>query len=430
MRGTDILCFCVSILFVTLLLTGCDCKKAEDNAVSNINNEIKWEDIYSNEEAAILYEDLTLDGMNDIIVVSKVKNNDVYTESMHIFDGHTMEECIVVDAQKFIDEHVQTDRNMLVSGNEKTIDAFRSFQFQDSEIYLNTAYDSEILYPEIQYGDTNRYSIIDNKLIVKSLCYVGIYEVCGYFEVIYDYNENTFSPKQISFQELANNTLFESTHVDSADTISDGVFVYSYYKHGLKVIDYLGNDSLVSVPVEFKGIPIICIGKGCFKSSSISLIYMPSILEIGENAFAYNDELAVVYATNVQLIGSNAFMSCDSLSTICIDNVISIERKAFDMCSSLTNIHLPAAMYIGYQAFYNTSISDIYLPVAITVNSQAFADCFSLRRVFVPNVSYIGHDLFFSCDGIELITRADNDTVSNYFDIYHIKEKLIGLITY
>ena len=90
----------------------------------------------------------------------------------------------------------------------------------------------------------------------------------------------------------------------------------------------------------------------------------------------------------------------------------------------MKSINLPKVKYIGYQAFYNVAVTDIYLPEALVVGSQAFAACFDLKRIYLPSAVSFGNDVFFSCGEIELYTAEGNLAVKEYFEVYHDKEDL------
>jgi BspA type Leucine rich repeat region (6 copies) len=80
-----------------------------------------------------------------------------------------------------------------------------------------------------------------------------------------------------------------------------------------------------------------------------------SVTSIGDEAFAYSDNLTSVTIPNsVISIGGSAFDHCTSLTNVTIGNsVISIGDSAFGECASLTSVTIPASVTnIGPNAFY------------------------------------------------------------------------------
>lgn len=435
----------LSLLIATFLLIGCESTDDSVDTYSYERDSYNWDETYEIDNSILSYErdinnwnetyeidssilirlDLTSDGVEEYIIISKA-DTDFYSESIQIFDGATSTACQITDAGQFIDANISTNLESWVKDrrDNPTIKSVRDFTLNYESFHINVTFDSSAFYPEIQYSITNIYSIADGKLVLNTLCYVSPYEVSGYLSVTYGYSDGVFSAVQVSFHELPHNILYRSSPVDSSEAITDGDFVYKYYKNGLRVVEYHGTDTIIRIPDEYSGLPIIRVSAGCFSSSDIRAVIMPSVLEISSGAFEYCDYLTTVYAPNTILIGAEAFFSCDRLEAVSFENAVFVNTGAFDTCSNMKNINLPKVKYIGYQAFYNVAVTDIYLPEALAVRSQAFADCFDLKRIYLPSAVSFGNDVFFSCGEIELYTAEGNLAVKEYFESYRNKEDL------
>ena len=433
----------LSLLIATLLLVGCESTDDSVDTYSYERDSYNWDETYEIDNTILSYErdinnwdetheidssiliryDITSDGVEEYIIISRA-DTDFYSESIQIFDGATSTACQITDAGQFIDANISTNLESWDMRNNPAIKSVRDFTLNDESFHINVTFDSSTFYPEIQYGITNIYSIAYGKLVLNTLCYVSPYEVSGYLSVTYGYSDGVFSAVQVSFHELPHKILYRSSPVDSSEAITDGDFVYKYYKSGLKVTEYHGTDTIIRIPDEYNGLPIICVSTGCFSSSDIRAVIMPSVLEISSGAFEFCDYLTTVYAPNTILIGSYAFSSCNSLEAVSFENAVFVDTRAFDTCSNMKSINLPKVKYIGYQAFYNVAVTDIYLPEALVVGSQAFAACFDLKRIYLPSAVNLDADIFFSCGEIELYTVEENLAVKEYVESYRNKEDL------
>ena len=109
-----------------------------------------------------------------------------------------------------------------------------------------------------------------------------------------------------------------------------------------------------------------------------------------------------VFVDGYDSIGEGAFIGT-SIETLRIGkSVVGINDNAFHNITSLTNVIFEEGSKltnIGYRAFYNTSLVNIFLPENITVIfDEAFAKCKSLHKVTLSglNLSYIGNNAFYN----------------------------------
>ena len=136
----------------------------------------------------------------------------------------------------------------------------------------------------------------------------------------------------------------------------------------------------------------------------------------------------------VASIGNIAFRNCSSLNSVTIENgITTIEEYAF-YNSSLTSIYLPNTLTnIGYSAFRGcSSLISIAIPNGVTtirnntfsgcsfltsatisngvmaIDKYAFADCLSLNTISVPNsVTRIGQSTFKNCTSLVEVTLSN-----------------------
>jgi len=171
------------------------------------------------------------------------------------------------------------------------------------------------------------------------------------------------------------------------------IFKLNYEETGYELdrvgAGYQGGD--VVIPAEYRGLPVVEIGYGAFKSEKklTSVVIPDSIALISDDAFENQTSLTSVNIGNgVVTIGVSAFEGCTSLKTVVISdatenisahafdrctslesvtlgkNIKKIGGSAFEECTSLKVITIPASIEeLGAWVFYNTNMTDIYFGV-------------------------------------------------------------------
>lgn len=153
---------------------------------------------------------------------------------------------------------------------------------------------------------------------------------------------------------------------------------------------YKGGD--IVIPSEHKGLPVVEIGYGAFKSEKklTSVVIPDSVTLISDDAFENQTSLTSVnVGKNVVTIGVSAFEGCTSLKTVVIGdateyiyasafegctaletvtlgkNVKEITGSVFENCTSLKTITIPASIEkMGSWVFNGNNMTDIYFGVS------------------------------------------------------------------
>lgn len=203
----------------------------------------------------------------------------------------------------------------------------------------------------------------------------------------------------------------------------------------------------LSIPSEYKGLPVTKIGDKAFAScEDITSITIPAtVTYIGTEVFDYckgltsisvnsnntkftsvdgvlfnkgktklvqypcgNTKTSYTIPSTVKYIGNNAFAwSTKLLKVVPNDSIISIGDYGFAYCGSLESITLPSTVTsIGRCAFYATYINKVTIPKGVTVlEDGTFSDCYKLSSVTLPEgITSIGEYCFMSCDDLTSIT--------------------------
>ena len=134
-------------------------------------------------------------------------------------------------------------------------------------------------------------------------------------------------------------------------------------------VGYQGGD--ITIPSEYKGLPVVEIGYGAFKSEYklTSVIIPDSVTLISDDAFENQTSLTSVnVGKNVVTIGVSAFEGCTSLKTVVIGDATEyIYASAFEGCSALETVTLGKKVKeITGSVFENcTSLKTITIPASI-----------------------------------------------------------------
>ncbi len=175
---------------------------------------------------------------------------------------------------------------------------------------------------------------------------------------------------------------------DLEQTATFGDFEYKYLPRlgGMEITKYIGNKTVVNIPAEIEGKPVVVVG-GFSKSNVTSVTIPDGCKEIESLAFYWCEELTTVEVPDsVTKIHYSAFYRCKKLKSVRIpDGVTSIESSTFSNCEELTEIIIP------------NSVTEI--------QQNAFSGCYALKSIEIPDsVTSIGVNAFASCFGLKSIT--------------------------
>ena len=120
--------------------------------------------------------------------------------------------------------------------------------------------------------------------------------------------------------------------------------------------------------------------RGCTKLKSIDLSNCTSI---GQDAFTDCQSLTSVKNTALlSSIQAGAFACCDNLTTIDLSNCAFIGEYAFNGCTNLSNISLSKCKLFGNGAFYNcTNLTEVDLSSCSSLAESVFRGCSNLKAI-------------------------------------------------
>ena len=125
----------------------------------------------------------------------------------------------------------------------------------------------------------------------------------------------------------------------------------------------------------------------------LQTVKLPSMINIGFNAFVICQSLTTVDIANCTSIGQTAFQNCIALTTVNSPECREVMDCAFQGCGSLTSINLPKCGFISQSAFegcYNLKTITVGTGLEVEngqmcfIDGTAFLNCTALEAIYVP----------------------------------------------
>ena len=203
------------------------------------------------------------------------------------------------------------------------------------------------------------------------------------------------------------------------------LFEYEMAAGGVKIIGL--RDDVDSEEFTTLYIPegTVSIGNDAFFAEALRAVHFPkSLIEIGECAFSYCEELCSVsfdYDCKLRRIGKEAFENTRIEKIELPKTLETIGEGAFNDCASLALVNfvdLTRLKKIESDAFYDCrSLRSAILPTGLkTLGDSVFSGCTSLFTVGLPStLEEAGCDVFCDCTALTAIS-ADLDELPYFFD--------------
>lgn len=211
-------------------------------------------------------------------------------------------------------------------------------------------------------------------------------------------------------------TAFELTIPDGITEIGDNVF--AYYDDITKV----------TIPAS-----VTRIGDNAFyacKNLGEVVFAADSRLNyLGVGAFAYNAALpSVVIPDGITVLPESVFEGCGMLSSVTLPaGLLTIGNSVFNGCTSLIGLEIPDRVReIGDSAFRSAGLQSLSLPESVkTLGHYAFEGCKALSALEVPGVETFGDNLFSHCEKLTAIEMPSAKTLGRTFYMTYFKELYI-----
>ncbi len=180
---------------------------------------------------------------------------------------------------------------------------------------------------------------------------------------------------------------FSSSGGDEGDEII-GATEYEYVEvtGGYEIKSYLGKQTEIVIPGEYKGKPIISIGNFAFYDSEITKITIPdTVIEIKKTAFGYNKLTEIKIPDSVKIIGEKAFMRNDLRELTIPDSVIEVGQDAFASNENLSKLKLGNGLEeVDGWVFQNSGIEQIEWGANIKIIGSSTFYGHKIKNIVIP----------------------------------------------
>lgn len=123
---------------------------------------------------------------------------------------------------------------------------------------------------------------------------------------------------------------------------------------------------------------------------------------IGEWAFRGCPKLSNINLSKCKLLENYAFIECTELTEVDLSSCSSLAYGIFAYCSKLKTVKgIENITTIPANAFANTGIETLSLPLCTTIQEGAFRGCSQLKSIDIPVCQSIGMNAFASCSHLE-----------------------------
>jgi len=126
---------------------------------------------------------------------------------------------------------------------------------------------------------------------------------------------------------------------------------------------------------------------------------------IGEWAFRGCPKLSNINLSKCKLLENYAFIECTELTEVDLSSCSSLAYGIFAYCSKLKTVKgIENITTIPANAFANTGIETLSLPLCTTIQEGAFWGCTQLKSIDIPVCQSIGMNAFASCSRLESVS--------------------------
>jgi len=161
------------------------------------------------------------------------------------------------------------------------------------------------------------------------------------------------------------------------------------------------------------------LGGATFRTTGLSEVNLPQVVQVGNNCFADCVSLTSVSLPLATTLGDGALARCYNLNSVSLNLVTQIGQSAFASCESLQYIILPSATTLVHHAFiFCDALVQALLPVATSLEVGLFQGATSLTDIFVntPRSSVNSTAFTSTTPGLIIHLRPDPDTPAGWVE--------------
>lgn len=149
-------------------------------------------------------------------------------------------------------------------------------------------------------------------------------------------------------------------------------FKYEEADGGIRISEYLGNDTIVVIPETIEGKAVVEIAPFTFANDEepdVKGVLIPAGVKELSSTFGNNKSVEVVICEGAEKILDNTFINCPKLHTVILGNALNeLGNCAFGACGSLTELYI-APTLTGIDEEYSCMV--FYGSTKLTIKGEA-----------------------------------------------------------
>ncbi|MCM1131856.1 MAG: leucine-rich repeat protein [Ruminococcus flavefaciens] len=147
---------------------------------------------------------------------------------------------------------------------------------------------------------------------------------------------------------------------------------------------YIGGDSAIVIPADFKGVPVTYIDFSADDTSAITSVIFPETdneISVAENSFR-DSAISEVAVNSPCVLKKSAFQNCTDLKSVVFKDNVTVEGRAFSGCTNITSVEFEGNVNLDYYAFLDcTAIENVTFNTLSEISGNAFNGCTSLMNI-------------------------------------------------
>ena len=200
------------------------------------------------------------------------------------------------------------------------------------------------------------------------------------------------------------------------ESLAAEYLVYQDFKYELveensavRIKEYTGNATSVTVPAEIAGKPVWYIGEAFYKNETVEKVVLPEGLKVVSGFQGCIELREIQVPSTVVKVENFAFANCKSLKTIQLPNgLVEIGDFAFYQCKNLRKIVIPDSVKVIEQAAFLEckKLQKVTLSKGLTeLDWYTFKGCKALKSIIIPNgMKRIKEEAFYGCIALKTVS--------------------------
>ncbi len=281
--------------------------------------------------------------LTDVVVPTRIKGREVKGIAIGAFEDNSKIQTIELpDTCKTINSSAFKNCSALISVSGTGVETVSAYAFENSNV-------ENVDFPNLKTINSYAFSGCSNLKSIE----IPLVESIGNYAFS---QSGIVSVEMPSLIALGTNAFVDCYNLVSVSATELSILSISAFKNcvSLKNVDMPN---------------LIEVGANSLRNTAIEDFYGPSVLTVGNYAFADNMYLDKIYLPETIMTGTYVFFNCTSLKIVGLPALEELNASMFANCTSLLNLYLPSAKSVVKAAFKDSSIELLKFEKIETIRS-------------------------------------------------------------